>query len=307
MKINKKTIILFLVIVVLVSPLIISEGLGYFSEDKEKAYGYLEAGTIDINVNEENPWISSIVLNMIDKEISSTNTVFNEGTNPVRLYEEIEIIDTEEYLEFVSNSSEVEFKGCSSVWLFISNETKIPINAVFFVYNEETDSIFRVNRDIRGTDLVEVPGQFDGFIYKFDEYEDDSKTKVIAVYYNEELVINSNRCAETVNKSIKASYLPQIIKYSLIYKEYNPNGVLVQEKMVYDEVSLDKVNQKLTYLGQLKPHNSFEVTQKYEIKNKIIKGEVIFNVNYFATQINRETLEKDFRDDEISKNKLIIN
>ncbi len=101
---------------------------------------------------------------------------------------------------------DVDFKGCSEVWIVFTNEDQLPVDASIQVYNAESDAEQDVNVLIESDDIERVPGQYDGRpVYKFNVHDyfdrdDDGDDKVLAVSVGgSRLVENSHRCAENTD------------------------------------------------------------------------------------------------------------
>lgn len=270
-----------------------------FTGGNEAADGYLSAGTIDISLDQQNPWNKSFLVNLEEEKKSDwiNLTIFNQGTNPTKIYKIIEISEVESYIEKTNQSDKIRFNGCSSAWVLINDTNQTPINALFFIYDEELDVIKKLNRVIEDEELEKIPGQTEEYLYKFDEFEDNESTKIIAVYLEEQLIYNSNKCLQNINKTIEASYLPTRIEYSLYIEKYNNNTIIEKNTIYSGEKTLEGVDQKKIYLETLNPGEYIKVSQKYTLKeNTITKGKINYHIKLIADQINSDKNNKYFND-----------
>ncbi|OKY79084.1 MAG: M73 family secreted endopeptidase [Candidatus Methanohalarchaeum thermophilum] len=310
---NLKTILISIITVTTLISFLTIGVFAFFSEE-ENTSAYLEAGTIDISIgnnyiDQQNPWRETYSLSLNEEKSDWTNvTIINQGTNPVKVHKTIEIINSTENINETNSSDKIIFKGCSSTWILITDPNQTPLEVIFFVYDEELNEIKRIEKIIHEEELEHIPGQSEFPLYKFDDLENNEQTKIIAVYMNQQLIHNTNICSENAKKDIKPSNLPSIVNYTLIYKKYDQNKKLIEEKTIYDSnTTLLEIEKKNLNLGTLKPMHSLKVYQKYQLKNNTItEGEINHKITFTANQINSINLNKYFNDTETTKTKIQI-
>ncbi len=87
----RKKLLISIMVIGLIS-MVFGLGTTAIYNDSEYSSANVEAGTIDISINDQNPWNKYFEIDISSEEVGWANvSIFNEGTNPSRIYKKINL------------------------------------------------------------------------------------------------------------------------------------------------------------------------------------------------------------------------
>lgn len=139
--------------------LVVGGTLAYFSDIEETSGNTFTAGTIDLSVNNENPWTTSYTTELTDLKPCMTGTLTitlkNEGTNPMDVWKRLTVVstgqgtNTEPELAEEGDSPATDIDGVIRYSMKVNNVPKIT-EAMNFTISNGTHHLQGVTTGVAG-------------------------------------------------------------------------------------------------------------------------------------------------------------